>query len=315
MSSPIFGKALISIISVVLTLLLLEIALNLITPPSLPRAKDLLERIGYVLEPVPLAKLRVGLDAYLANRDSANFQSEPHTGWTYRASARLRFGAKFTTNAHGFRSTREFELNPSANTIRIAAFGDSFTAGPDVADDKVWAQVLEDGLAARGIRAEVLNFGVGGYGMGQAYLRWRHLGLGFSPDIVVFGFHPENLKRNVNVFRPLYFPATALPFSKPRFILVDGALDLVNFPAVPPEELMQVYERFGSPALAQHEFYYQGGDFFTGILAKSKLAILLRQALASRANTNADDLSRSSERGSLGLAILDTFAHTVAAMN
>jgi len=312
MSSRIYNMALMGIVSVALTLLLLEVALNLL---FLTPAKDALKRMGYVLEPVPLAKLQAGLDRYLANVDSANFQSDPYTGWTYRADARLRFAGAFTTNARGFRSTREFALAKAADTIRIAAFGDSFTAGPDVSDDEVWTHTLEEGLAARGIRAEVLNFGVGGYGMGQAFLRWRHLGLGFAPDIVVFGFQPENLDRNVNVFRPLIFTGTALPFSKPRFILTDGTLELINYPAVPPEELLQVYERFGSHPLAQYEFHYKGGEYFNDMLAQSKLAVLVRQALASSANRGEDDYSPSSERGALGQAIVQAFAESVAEAN
>ena len=51
---------------------------------------------------------------------------------------------------------------------------------------------------------EVLNFGVGAYGPGQAYLRYRKEAGPFHPDIVVIGFMSANIKRTVNTFRPFY---------------------------------------------------------------------------------------------------------------
>ena len=88
-----------------------------------------------------------------------------------------------------------------------------------------------------------MNFGVGGYGMGQAFLRWLHLGAQFQPDIVIFGLQPENLKRNVNVFRQMLVPA-GMPFSKPRFALIAQELTLLNAPTLPPEQLTAVFEDF-----------------------------------------------------------------------
>lgn len=81
--------------------------------------------------------------------------------------------------------------------------------------------------------------------MGQAFLRWQMQGKDYSPDIVIFVFQPENLDRNVNVFRPLYTQGGVI-FSKPRFILDDDGLALINSPAMPPEEIMDAFESFDS---------------------------------------------------------------------
>ena len=42
-------------------------------------------------------------------------------------------------------------------------------------------------------------FGVGAYGMDQAYLRWKKHGAKFHPHIVIFGFVAGNVQDNVNM--------------------------------------------------------------------------------------------------------------------
>ena len=124
-------------------------------------------------------------------------------------------------------------------------------------DDEVWTQVLESALGDRRIRAEVLNFGVGGYGMGQAYLRWQHAGQRFfAPTIVIFGFQPENLlyrngERVPPYIRSLYRDSIV---ETSGTILQDNELELVNFPALPPARLMEVYEDFDRHPLSTYEY-------------------------------------------------------------
>lgn len=268
--------------------------------------------LGYSLEAgsIRVNELRTRLETFLANVDSANYVSDASTGWTYRPNAIL-FDGSFTTNSIGMRSAREFSETPAADTIRIAALGDSFTAGPDVDDNEVWTHVLESALGDRRIRAEVLNFGVGGYGMDQAYLRWQHIGKSLSADIVIFGFQPENLKRNVSVFRPIYARHTGIPLSKPRYLLQGDELKLINYPALPPAKLMEVYEDFDRHPLSAYEFYYTGASPIPDWWPFPRLANLIYQTI-SKPSKPSDDLGPDSERGRLGKAIADAFAQDVA---
>ena len=61
--------------------------------------------------------------------------------------------------------------------------------------------------------AEVLNFGVHGYGTDQMLLRWELEGRRYAPDIVVLAFAYYHLDRNVTGFRF---------YAKPRFVLERG---------------------------------------------------------------------------------------------
>ena len=56
-----------------------------------------------------------------------------------------------------------------------------------------------------------MNFGVGGFGLDQAYLRYQKMIREFELPTVLLGFMPENMSRHVNTYRPFYFPGTGLP--------------------------------------------------------------------------------------------------------
>src|SRR3972149_4034447 len=69
-------------------------------------------------------------------------------------------------------------------------------------------------------------------------------------------FRAENLLRNLSMFRSIYRPRTVVPFSTPRFVLSHGALQLVNSPTVPPEQLVETLAAFDEFPYVEDEFYY-----------------------------------------------------------
>ena len=102
-------------------------------------------------------------------------------------------------NQAGFRGTLPSK-RPAKNTFRIAVLGDSFTESLQVDFSQTWIQGLQRrmnrgdscSLLKGGRKAELLNFGVGGYGTGQALLTWRHQALLFFPEIVILAVYPGN---------------------------------------------------------------------------------------------------------------------------
>src|SRR5262249_33727466 len=141
--------------------------------------------------------------------------------------------------------------------------------------EETWGRQLEDQLARRGVRAEVLNFGVGGYGIDQAFLRWRALGSRWQPHLVILGFVAEDVYRNVNLLRSFYYPATDLPFPKPRFVLDGAALHVVNDPALPPDALVDAVATFADSPLAPYEFFFRRADYAPTWWRRSRLAALV----------------------------------------
>lgn len=147
---------------------------------------------------------------------------DSNLGWRYRANYHSN-GDRL--NARGLRSFRDYSIVPAPNVIRVAAFGNSFVYGNEVDNQHSWSHLIE----AMYPDVEVLNYGVGGYGTDQAYLRFIAEGSNLSPEIVIIGFSPVMLRRSVNVYRR-FISNRELPLVKPRFILNEKDL-LVLLPS------------------------------------------------------------------------------------
>jgi len=130
--------------------------------------------------------------------------------------------------------------------------------GNEVADSGAWPALVERLFP----QIEVLNYGVGGYGTDQAYLRFCAEGAALSPRIVIIGFVPVGLRRVVNVY--LRFVSNReLPLVKPRFNLrARGDLVLLSNPLPHPWD----YTRYlDSPrdivALGANDYWYHASIY------------------------------------------------------
>src|SRR5262245_17866041 len=103
----------------------------------------------------------------------------PVLGWSWKPLDQRR-----TINSQGIRSEHDYSQVAPPVVVRVSAFGDSFTFGSEVEINETWESQLE----GQDPRFEVLNFGVGAYGLDQAYLRYLQDGVHFHSDIVVIGF-------------------------------------------------------------------------------------------------------------------------------
>ena len=157
-------------------------------------------------------------------------------GWTWRPSAIDSNGV--TINALGARGPREYAKEKPAGTTRAITFGDSFTFGDEIGDDKTFQRIYE----GRHRDFEMINFGVSGYGTDQALVRYRRLGRDLDADVVCIGIMLENIGRNVNRFRPLWNTRTGFCATKPRFVLRGDALELLPQPFDTRESLLAALE-------------------------------------------------------------------------
>lgn len=244
-------------------------------------------------------------------RDDSYVIHDPQLGWKQRPGAVSDDGL-YRANFNGFRDDRDYDLVPDPARLRIALFGDSYTHGSKVSFEDSWGEQLEQMLRDSGIAADVLNFGAGGYGMDQAYLRWIHEGQQYAADLVIFGFRPPDAARNVNVFRCIYRPGTGVPFSKPRFILQDGKLELVNSPTISPEQILETLTDFESSELVKYEHFYHD-RFKAKWWHRSRLASLaaehLQGNLTRRVTKEYYDVR--SESGRLVVEIIKAFSESV----
>jgi hypothetical protein len=235
---------------------------------------------------LPVTHARNVVERYL--KDSSGFLLyDPDLGWNNRPRT-CTPDQRYCANSFGLRADREYTATIRPGVFRVAMFGDSFIAGFDADFADSLAVQVENTLKARGLDAEVLNFGVGGFGFDQAYLYYDRDGDRFDTNVVVQGLQLENVGRDVTLFRIVAFPTTGIPFSKPRYILSDGKLELINRPTVAPEEVPRTLANFHRWPLAKYEPSYTE-KYQHHWYTPSKLACTLVDGWSSR-NERPEDL-------------------------
>jgi hypothetical protein len=124
-----------------------------------------------------------------------------------------------TIDADGARSVGPAPASPRA---RVLLIGDSFTMGWAISDDETFGWKL----ARRFPDVLFTNRGTPGYGAYQSLLAMREvLGREPPPDLVLYGFYDDHLKRNVEEYSALR-TLTLRPHFEPRtapYALVDAA--------------------------------------------------------------------------------------------
>ena len=256
---------------------------------------------------LPVKNARALIDEYL--RDQTGYMAyDADLGWTNRPSSCTQ-DRKYCANSAGLRSDREFTKQIPPGVLRISLFGDSFIHGHDVDLRGSLAPQLESALAARGVPAQALNFGVGGYGIDQAYLRYSRDGARFDTDIIVEGLQLENVARHLMVFRLIAYPQSKIPFSKPRFYFEGPSLLVANKPTIAPDRVPAALATFESSPLRRYEFFYTE-KYRPYWWRKSRLLSVL--ADARHKDESVDVMRRDGEGIQLTLAILDRFKNDVS---
>jgi hypothetical protein len=135
--------------------------------------------------------------------------------------------ASFRTSSQGLRD-REYPLEKPPGAVRIAAVGDSFTMGSGVDIEDAFPKVLERGLSRSEARPiEVLDFGVGGYGLRQYVAVMKAKAIRWHPDLFLVGFCPNDVRdRPSREYQKSYQP---LPIEHPSFLRPQFAFDLWHF--------------------------------------------------------------------------------------
>jgi hypothetical protein len=162
----------------------------------------------------------IALNTYLAIRD-------PFLGWPMPQE----FGSTYAPD--GSRWCKGPALPPNSDWL-ASLYGDSFTADWVGGDTDHWGCRMQRELAAT-----VRNYGVGGYGTDQAFLRYWN-----NPHdrarVVILGHMSENISRNLTRYRDLETRSQDWAF-KPRFVLDRGVeLSFVPIPSLNESE----YRRF-----------------------------------------------------------------------
>ncbi len=132
----------------------------------------------------------------------------------------------------------------------VAAFGDSYTFARQVEDGETWESQL-----SQKIGRDVLNFGVGNYGVDQGLLRYEKADLPNEVKVAVLGFVPETICRVHSYWKHYLEFGNTFAF-KPRFMLNDADnLELMENPMKTPEYFDRLDEII--PVVSQNDKFYK----------------------------------------------------------
>lgn len=173
----------------------------------------LVPRAAFLVYTPPPLPDQASYEQYLARRD-------PIVGWPNKQDGPM--------------IGRPSPALPQGINICLSLYGDSFVYASEVSDADAWGNLLAEQL-----QCPVANYGVGGYGTDQAYLRFTQNEEDEAP-FTILGIYPQNLLRNVNQYRFLLTGGEVNGF-KPRFVLDDGQLRLLPLPEIAYTDLPALY--------------------------------------------------------------------------
>jgi carbamoyltransferase len=159
-------------------------------------------------------------------------------------------GYLIRTNSAGFRCNHEVTPAKTPGKRRVLLFGDSFTAGDGVSNNKRFGDLLETLIPD----LEVLNFGMSGTGTDQHYLIWQEWAKGLEADGVIISALVENIRRVNSKSRPFKDDkGEDRIYAKPYFELEGGRPVLRGVPVprdpLPPQEAEGVAQSGRFPLL------------------------------------------------------------------
>lgn len=132
----------------------------------------------------------------------------------------------------GSRSSKVYQPKP---VYEIKAFGDSFTQGTGVKDNETWEAYIEQLTGW-----DCLNFGVQGYGVDQAFLKYSRLD-NVKSKYTLLATHIENIGRLVSVYRAFYTGRWGPP--KPYYTALNDKIELVEAPVTSQKHAYKLLDK------------------------------------------------------------------------
>ncbi len=208
-------KVLLSFLSAIFTLFIVENILSLINYPQ------------------------IGCNKISDVSETKIAQFDPLLGWSYipSRSTGSDYGAYYTFNKEGYR-TGNVNYSTDFSKPIILIIGDSMLFGHGLNFEDTFGYKLKDRLQNR---YEVINFAVQAYGTDQMYLMLQRIFPIYRPKIVIMDFVSEHISRNVSRDRREFYRCSKFIGTKPRFSMIGNELKLVHKP--------QLYKTYDNPRI------------------------------------------------------------------
>jgi hypothetical protein len=142
---------------------------------------------------------RVEIDRYLDPDNPAILQFDPELGYLHRYHCmKDGMGGAVTEGSYMRNGGHRKMINYAKQPCRINTYGDSYTQCAQVSDGETWQEAL-----AANFREPIRNFGVGGYGVYQAYRRAMRTEVkkNLAADYIILNIWDDDYMRNIDAAR------------------------------------------------------------------------------------------------------------------
>ena len=145
---------------------------------------------------ITLLMLEIGV-RMVVNSQRVESKRDRHIGWKYASNIDIPIAAEDGNGTVRFRTNKDGFVGPNVDVekdqdlFRIVNLGDSFTAALAVPYEENYVHILGTLLSPHQI-TESLNFGVGGQGTGEALDTYRQYASRYNPDHVILWFFLGN---------------------------------------------------------------------------------------------------------------------------
>jgi len=247
-----------NIVPLILMITIAEAALRLLSADT---------SSGILLFDQPLGPRRLVAASYFHRPNESLYSYDQLLGWIVSPNLRSSDGL-YVTGDRGIRvSQTGVTTSAPRGACRIALVGDSHTFGEELKVEETWGYLLKKHLPQQ---CQILNFGVGGYSIGQIYLRYIQDVRPSHPDMVIFALSSHTAKRTMGVYGLNLFPSHVplpcsktwpscqIPWAQPRFELRDHEPAPINLPLPSLETIANATSMSDLPYIDYDWFYVPG---------------------------------------------------------
>ncbi|MBT7296754.1 hypothetical protein HN836_03785 [Candidatus Woesearchaeota archaeon] len=138
----------------------------------------------------------------------------------------------YTYNELGARSIGDIDIKDSS----ISTYGDSYCLSREVKDIETWQYFL-----SKDLNTNIINFGVGNYGLDQSLLRLKKEYKNNPTNTVIMAITPYTITRITSVWKHFSEFENVLAF-KPRFIVKNDKLEFISNIIKDKKQLLRIKE-------------------------------------------------------------------------
>lgn len=161
----------------------------------------------------------------------------------------------------------------------LICIGDSFTHGDAVSFEETWPSIIGS------LRSKnVLNLGVGGYGIDQATLKLqKFFALGITGDTVLLGLISGDLERSLSTIYNFYNGGLK---TKPKFKFTTSGVEILNQPCAVNEKLIFEYKNYKSSDIFANVPGFSPNVFEKSFLDNMYIYRIVRSTVHQRQNSH-----------------------------